>query len=358
MNALKFGCQLLVLLALESCIDVKPAIQEVFAVIETTPAKALAIEDAADDPAIWVNPVNPEKSLIIGTNKKAGLSLFNLNGEELFFIPSGNTNNVDLRSNVTLINGDSLTIVACSERINNEVLVYTLDTSKTALILYPGGRIPSKLSEVYGFCLYHSSKTKHLFAFVNDKEGLIEQWHIKADSNGLQTTLVRQLKLSSQTEGMVADDEWGILYVGEEDKGIWKFDAEPDGPTTPVFVEGSDASNPKIEHDIEGLAIYKKPNQGGYLIASSQGNNSYAVFERTGQNKYLGSFKIGNGVVDGTEDTDGIEVTSTPLGTAFPNGILVVQDGANVDEGKLKPQNFKIVDWLAVEGILSDRVDQ
>ncbi len=38
---------------------------------------------------------------------------------------------------------------------------------------------------------------------------------------------MREFKLNSQTEGLVADDEYGNLYIAEEDEAIWKFNAEP-----------------------------------------------------------------------------------------------------------------------------------
>jgi 3-phytase len=43
--------------------------------------------------------------------------------------------------------------------------------------------------------------------------------------------------------------------------------------------------------------------------------------------------------VDGAEGTDGIEVTTASLGTRFPSGLFVAQDGHN-DSGR---QNFKLV---------------
>ncbi|QIR38772.1 phytase [Tolypothrix sp. PCC 7910] len=37
---------------------------------------------------------------------------------------------------------------------------------------------------------------------------------------------------SAQTERMVVDQETGFLYIGQEDVGIRKFQAEPNGGTT------------------------------------------------------------------------------------------------------------------------------
>jgi 3-phytase len=148
---------------------------------------------------------------------------------------------------------------------------------------------------------------------------------------------------------MVADDDNSVLFVGEEDKGIWKFNAEPDAPAKGILImKSGEADNPNIKSDVEGLAIYCLPNGNGYLIASSQGNDSYAVFNRKEPYDYLGSFRIVDGTIDGTEVTDGLDVTSAPLGNTFHHGLLVVQDGINKENGKSSAQNFKLADWDSV----------
>ena len=67
------------------------------ATMETAPVYSQVGEDAADDPAIWINTENPENSLVIGTDKNAGLYSYNLNGEIVQFLKAGALNNVDLR---------------------------------------------------------------------------------------------------------------------------------------------------------------------------------------------------------------------------------------------------------------------
>ncbi len=79
-----------------------------------------------------------------------------------------------------------------------------------------------------------------------------------------------------------------------------------------VIIASSDSLNPKISYDLEGLAIYYAKNSKGYLIASSQGNNSYSIFEREEPNRYLGSFKVGVGTIDEVEETDRLDVC-TPI---------------------------------------------
>ncbi len=109
--------------------------------------------------------------------------------------------------------------------------------------------------------------------------------------------------------------------------------------------------------DIEGLSIYYGAEGTGYLIANSQGDSSYAVFSREGTNEYLGSFVVGdNNGIDQVNESDGLDIINVGLGSEFPNGLLVVQDGANdpqfvvEDEEELEnaSTNFKFVDWEQV----------
>jgi len=82
------------------------------------------------------------------------------------------------------------------------------------------------------------------------------------------------------------------------------------------------------------------PDGTGYLMASSQGNHSYVVYRREGSNAFVKQYRIAAGDgIDGTEDTDGVDVTMTPLGSTFPHGMFVAQDGLN-DNGN---QNFKLI---------------
>ena len=40
-------------------------------------------KDAADDPAVWIHPQQPELSLILGTDKQGGLHSYNMDGVKL-----------------------------------------------------------------------------------------------------------------------------------------------------------------------------------------------------------------------------------------------------------------------------------
>jgi 3-phytase len=322
----------------------------VVAAIETEPTPQGINDDSADDPAIWIHPENVEKSVIIGTDKKGGLATYDLTGKELNYYAAGDMNNCDLRTGFPL-NGDTIDILAASNRTLQSVSLFRIGENG-GLDSVHNRIIQSKMSdEVYGLCMYQSKKTGQFYVFVNGKSGEVEQYELFAAENKVDAKLVRSFHLGTQTEGMVADDETGNLYIGEEVAGIWKFDAEPNGSNKGVFIKNSSEENPNIKYDIEGLAIYANDSVNGYLIASSQGNYSYAVFERQGDNKYLGSFRIIDGEIDGVEETDGLEISNVSL-PGFPKGILVVQDGFNYDGKKKKSQNFKIISWEEVEKLI------
>src|SRR5215217_5343493 len=85
----------------------------VFASVETEPVQSA--HDAADDPAIWVHPTDPARSLIIGTDKKQGLDVYDLGGKRVQTLPDGRMNNVDLRYGFKL-DGHEVAIVAATNR--------------------------------------------------------------------------------------------------------------------------------------------------------------------------------------------------------------------------------------------------
>ena len=320
---------------------------------ETTPMPESNEEDAADDPAIWVDQHTPSKSKIIGTDKKGGLAVYNLHGEQLYYYADGNMNNVDIRYGF-ITGNDTVDLVCASNRSNRSIAIYKINRNGS-LKNIDARIIQSEMSdEVYGFCLYKSPKNGKFYAFINSKAGEVEQWELFPVDSLVDARLVRHFNLETQVEGMVTDDENQKLYVGEENNGIWKFEAEPsDGGAGEKIPKSSENDNENIRYDIEGLAIYYLPGGKGYLLASSQGNYSFAVYERQEPHKYIGSFRIAEGIVDGAEETDGIAIYSFELNDEFKHGLLVVQDGYNYDSDSAKAQNFKLISWENVASIFT-----
>ena len=311
-----------------------PVTADVQAKGETVPVGTVAA-DAADDPAIWRNPRDPAASLIVATDKKAGLYVYGLDGKVRYFDPSGRLNNVDL---VDL--GKQGVIVVASDRndaTHAQLRLYRLDTK--AARLTPLGAVAGGAGEAYGICLM--PRGKDLFAFSVLKSGDIHQ--VRIDLTGPQPVgkIVRSMKLATQTEGCVADRRSATLYVGEEDRGIWAFDARPDGPVEGKLVAAVD--NEHLVADVEGLALAPRGRRGGWLVASSQGDNAYAVFALPNMAP-AGRFRVARGRYGSTEETDGLDLVQGSFGADYRGGLLVIQDGHNEPDA----QNFKLVDWRDV----------
>jgi 3-phytase len=309
--------------------------------------------DAADDPAIWIHPTNTELSAIIGTNKTndGGLVVYNLDGSIHQQVEIGQINNVDLRYNFPL-NDEPTTIVAATNRSNNSLIIYRVNEATRELENIAAHDIISDVEEVYGFCMYASAINGAFYAFINSEDtGEVEQWALFDNGSGLvNAELVREFTVGSQTEGCVADDELGDIYIGEEDVAIWKYGAEPDAGDERVAVDTTDNEG-HLDDDIEGLALYYASDGTGYLIASSQGSDDFAVYRREDDNEYLGRFAIEAAEMDGVSGTDGIDVTNVPLGDTFPQGLFVAQDTRNTDPDA--NQNFKLVSWDDIAGGLN-----
>ncbi|MCP3730784.1 phytase [Sphingomonas sp. MG17] len=305
-----------------------------------TEAVATANADAADDPAIWRNPADPVASLIVGTDKKAGLHVYDLTGKSRFFIDAGRVNNVDLKDM-----GPLGIIVAASDRndkLNARLALFRLDPATAKLT--PLGIVPVGAGEAYGVCLYRSAGKLHAFNVI--KDGTIRQ--VELDLSGAAPTgkLLRTMKLATQSEGCVADERTHRLYVAEEDIGLWRFDARADGSTDAIPMAKADGA--QIVADTEGVTLAPEGDgNGGYLIVSSQGDHAYAVY-RLSDDRFVGRFRIAPGKLGATEETDGIDFAPGDFGPGYPGGLFVAQDGYNPP----KAQNFKLAAWDDIKAAL------
>lgn len=302
--------------------------------------------DAADDPAIWVNTAQPELSRVLGTDKRAGLGVYDLQGQELQFLAAGRLNNVDLRYNFPFA-GQTVDLAVASNRDENSLHLFAIDQSSGELTDI--GQIPTTLDEIYGLCMSQSPEGD-IYAIPNDKDGRFQQYRISAQADQVRGELVREFATQTQPEGCVADDLRQTLFIGEEDVAVWALDARADAPTTLHKVVGIGGL---VEDDIEGLAFYQHPEHP-YLVISSQGNDSFVVFDGTAPYALRGAFRVGLNAelgLDGVSETDGLEISSHDLGGPWGRGLLVLQDGRKrMPEGN---QNYKYVAWQDVAEALN-----
>lgn len=305
---------------------------------ETTPV-GTTNADAADDPAIWRNAADPAASLIVGTDKKAGVYVYGLDGKVRDFLDAGRVNNIDLKDGVAINGGTGILVVASDRNdvARAKLALFRLDPAMVKLTAL--GTIDGGAGEAYGLCM--GSDAAGLYAFIVLKDGTINQ--VALDASGATPTgrIVRSLKLGTQSEGCAVDDRTGTLYVAEEDVGLWRFDARASGSTTPTKIAAADGKN--IVADAEGVAIAPIGEKDGYVLVSSQGDNAYVVY-RIRDDAYVGRFRVVDGAIGGSEETDGIELMLGDFGPAYPGGLFIAQDGEN----GAAAQNFKLVAWADI----------
>ncbi|WP_193049247.1 phytase [Pseudoalteromonas undina] len=317
------------------------AMTHLHASAQTTPVAAFG--DAADDPAIWINEQDAKKSLILGTDKRRGLMVYDLAGNKVQSLNVGRLNNVDVRQHQG-INNQTHTWITASNRTLNSISVFTVDGDNK---LNHVTEVATNLPEIYGMCMY-SSDSGH-YVFVNDKSGLFQQYKLTGNANSVTGELVREFTLPGQPEGCSADDKLGQLFAGEEDAGIWYIGAEPTAGNKAVKLQ---SVNEQLVADVEGMEIYHA-NDARYLVVSSQGDNSYVLYKISDDTQpslsFAGKFNVIANLdkgIDGVGETDGLTVTAKAL-PGYPEGMLIVQDGYN--RMPLQPQNFKIIDWREVK---------
>lgn len=301
--------------------------------------------DAIDDPAIWQHPTDPAKSLILATDKRAGLAVYNMQGAQQQFLAVGRVNNVDLRYGFHY-QGQSMALAAASTRADNGIQLFGISADGKVSTLT---RIQTGLTDIYGLCMYQPAGTQQFYVFANSKDGTVAQYQISASAKGASGKLVRSLKVPSQPEGCVADDGQHQLFVGEEDVGIWRFDARASASTQGEFIIKADGT--MLVADVEGLAFW--PGKQPYLLVSSQGNDSYVLYKATAPYEAVLRFRIRLNpdlAIDGSSETDGLELTTLNLGPGFEQGAILVQDGRNrmPEQG----QNIKLVPLAQLKTLL------
>ncbi|HME89780.1 MAG TPA: phytase, partial [Myxococcaceae bacterium] len=249
--------------------------------------------NGARDSAIWLHPTDVTRSLIVGTDQFSGLALFQLGGGFLTQNTALQPISVDVRYNFPL-GGQRVTLISASQRVPNGMIgTFTINTDGGTQL--QDISVPSNITNVTpgtniaGLALYRSPVTGSYFAFITDTTGGVQQWQLADDGSGhVNGSRVRVLSLSSAAEGCVVDDLNSQVYVAEESVGIWKLGAEPNAGSARTLVDSTDGGH--LVSPVKGLALYRTASGSGYLLASSQGDLTFAVYKRESGNAYLGSF--------------------------------------------------------------------
>ncbi|WP_405851666.1 phytase [Streptomyces sp. NBC_00090] len=371
----------------------------------------------ADDPAVWVDPERPGRSIVIGTLKEAGLDVYGLDGRRLQHIAApqapgeeaapGRFNNVDIVYGFEL-GGRKTDLAVVSDRGRDRVRTYAIDPAAVAAGRPPlrdvtaAGVAPvfaadeTEVDEqhtTYGLAAYSDDDEAYVVVSRREETSLrLLELEDRGGRVGYRTADTLDLPASftlpdgsswrpcadpgerPQVEGMAVDQEEHVLYAAQEAVGLWRVeldDAEFEAPElldrvreygTPWTYDTAEeecvvdtAHDPGFggEHlsaDAEGITVYHAGDGAGYVLASSQGDNTFAVYDREGDNAFLGSFAIGDGAAtDGVQHSDGSTVVNVPLGRSFPQGMLITHDGeATPADGEREGTNFKFTPWQSV----------
>jgi len=134
------------------------------------------------------------------------------------------------------------------------------------------------------------------------------------------------------------DDALGYVYYADEGNGFHKYHADPDHPE--AARELAHFGRTGFRADREGIAIYTRSDGAGYIVCTDQiaGNSEYHVYRREGEpGRPHDHDSLLQVVRAGADSTDGIEITSRPLGERFATGMMVAMNS--------RGRNFLIFRW-------------
>lgn len=320
------------------------------------------VSDNADDPAIWVHPSDPARSLILGTNKvpapTGAVVVFGLDGRTRQTVAGlDRPNNVDVEYDLK-VGGQSIDIAVATERLKNQLRIFRIaaDGSGISDVTSPGntrvfaGRSGEEAAPM-GIALYRRQRDGAIFAIVAAKSGprqdYLSQYRLEEDGQGrVKASPVRAFgKFSGvgEIEAVAVDDTLGYVYYADEGNGIHKYHADPDHPE--AAQELAHFGREGFRGDREGIAIYERNDGSGYIVCTDQiaSNSEYHIYPREGEpgnpHDHSKLVKVVRGLAD---TTDGLEVTSRALGSKFPMGLMVAMNNSG--------RNFLLYRWEEVAG--------
>lgn len=312
----------------------------------------------SDDPAIWINPNDPSKSLILGTDKmedeKGALFVFDLKGKiDTVINGIDRPNNVDLAYGFPL-GGDTIDFAILTERKKAQIRVLSIPSME--FIDNGGIKVfeDDEFNAVMGVAIYKKSATNEFFAIVSRKENpdqdndYLYQYLLKEENGRMTAEIVRKFGAfegSTEIEAIAVDNELGYIYYSDEGFGIRKYYADPELGNEELATFGLEG----FSEDREGISIYKTGPVKGFILVSDQQSGEFHVYPRQGETENPHAHPLLKEIKVQAVESDGSEVTNVALSPEFPSGIFVAMSDN---------KTFEIYSWTDFENILSKPLSQ
>ncbi|WP_285100828.1 phytase [Promicromonospora sp. MEB111] len=315
----------------------------------------------------------------------------------------GRFNNVDIAYGLDVA-GEPTDVAVVSDRYNDQIRFFAIDpagadaatplTEITApeleFLFSPDRETVAEDQTAYGLAVYQPRRGGTYAVVTQEGSTTIATARLTTGPDGVGYTDVEHLEIpgefrlpdgttwvpceepgvAPQLEGVAVDRRTGTLYATQEDVGLWRVPL-PLGSGEPRLVDKvrdfgvHDAYDPETEEcapvdpeapsyggtnltaDAEGVDIWYGPGRTGYVIVSSQGDDTYGVYALTGRNRSLGAFRVAGDGVDDVNGSDGLAVSNAPVGE-YRYGLLVTHDepetGPDVDPDR-DATGFSYVHW-------------
>lgn len=287
----------------------------------------------ASTPALWINPTNPEQSLILGTDSdtNGGLYAFGLQGKvqkEHCVIPLKQPHSVDVAYGFAL--GDStVDIAVVTEATTQRLRAFRLPDMKPidgGGIAVFEGETGEGFREPGAVALYKQPSTGKLYAFVARKNGptdggFVWQYLLENESGTLGASVVRKFGIYGGEKGVFAiavDPALGYVYYTDAGIGVRKYYADPE--------KGNDElalfANTDFTENQSGVAIYPASDNTGYILVTDQQANRLHIFSREGTAGNPHQHTLIKSVNIATLESTGSTVSTVPLNPTFKSGLF------------------------------------
>jgi 3-phytase len=304
----------------------------------------------SDDPAIWIHPDDPAKSLILGTDKGGSVFVFDLDGK---IIPEKTVAGMDRMNNIDVaygfpLGGETIDIALATDRNAEKIRIFRLPD----MTPIDNGGIATFVGETddrraMGLAVYTRPSDGAFFTIVSRKFGVSGSylWQYLLEDAGDGTIAATKVRAfgefvgGKEIEALAVDNELGYVYYSDETAGVHKYLADPDA--SDANVELAFFGDQGFAQDQEGISIYKVNDGTGYILVSDQQANSFRIYRREGEPGDPHNHQLVKVVKVSTNESDGSEVTNIPVDDRFPSGLFVAMSD---------DQTFHYYSWEDIAG--------